>query len=173
MQVSVTEYNPQWPEMYSAEAEKLAAFWGEGLVAIHHIGSTSVPGMAAKPVIDMLPVVVDLEAVDKHNAAMEELGYQVRGEFGIPGRRFFSRSGQSFPCHVHTFQQHDCWNIDRHLAVRDYLRAFPAVAREYSELKKHLAFIHHDNRPDYISGKEGFVLDLQAAALKWYGGQGT
>ncbi len=168
MQVRVTEYNPHWPKMFMSESEKLAEIFGEGLVAIHHIGSTAVPGMAAKPVIDMLPVAADIERVEQHNAAMEELGYRVMGEFGIAGRRFFSRSGNSFSCHVHIFGQHDRWNIDRHVAVRDYLRAFPAVAREYSELKTELARIHRDNRPAYVSGKEEFVLDLQATALQWY-----
>ena len=88
--VEVVDYNPAWPEAYEREAAAIrTAIPAEVLVATHHIGSTSVPGLAAKPVIDISPEVTDLALMDEWDAAMEALGYTVRGEYGIPGRRFY------------------------------------------------------------------------------------
>ena len=126
MFVKVVPYCSGWPELYRQEAEKISKILGEQLVAIHHIGSTSVPGLPAKPIIDILPVVKEISAVDAHNAQFEALGYEPRGEYGIPGRRFFRKGLEHRTHHIHIFQESDQPNILRHVAVRDYLRAHPA-----------------------------------------------
>ncbi|MEW6227468.1 MAG: GrpB family protein [Bacillota bacterium] len=90
--MKVDPYNPAWPRDFREEAERLRAVFGREVVYIHHIGSTAVPGLAAKPIVDILPVVRDIDAADRLNGNMETLGYEPMGEFGLPGRRYF-RSG--------------------------------------------------------------------------------
>src|SRR4051812_19558232 len=132
--ITVVEYDPHWPQAYAQASAEIATAIGEPLRAIHHIGSTSVPGLAAKPVIDMLAIVTDLAAVDAASARMEVIGYEVMGEFGMPGRRYFRRDNAAG---VRTHQVHAFTlgspHVERHLAFRDFLRAHPAVAREYAE----------------------------------------
>src|SRR5687767_5851971 len=89
--ITVVPYDPLWPQRYAAAASEITSAMGSNLLAIHHIGSTAVPGLHAKPVIDILVVVEDLNAVDQRSVEMERLGYQVMGEFGIIGRRYFRR----------------------------------------------------------------------------------
>src|SRR5262245_21633772 len=86
-----TEHSPEWPAEFHREAEKLRSLLGDALVAVHHIGSTSVPGLAAKPIIDLLPLVRELVLVDERTPALEEAGYKAWGEYGLPGRRYFTR----------------------------------------------------------------------------------
>src|SRR5690349_12809199 len=91
MHITVTPYDPQWLQIFELASAEIAAAMEDCLAEIHHIGSTSIPGMSAKPVIDMLAVVRDIAAVDVCTAAMESLGYEAMGEFGIAGRRYFRR----------------------------------------------------------------------------------
>ena len=92
--VRVTEYDPRWRLDYEKEKELIAGILGEEMVSIHHIGSTAVEGLKAKPVIDILPVVRDLEAVDALNRRVEAAGYECMGEFGIKGRRYYRKGGE-------------------------------------------------------------------------------
>ena len=101
--VTVSDYSPEWPLEYEREAAALARVFGGNLAAIHHIGSTAVPGLAAKPIIDIMPVVYSLEAVDALSAGFEALGYEYLGEFGIPGRRYMRRGGDERTHQVHVF----------------------------------------------------------------------
>ena len=81
--IVVTDYNPEWPRMYQEEEKKIQAILRENCTAVYHIGSTSVPGLAAKPILDIMPVVKSLEAADRVAAEFEKLGYEYLGEFGI------------------------------------------------------------------------------------------
>jgi len=81
--IEVVEYDPSWPELFEVEAERIKQALGHNCIRIHHIGSTSIPGLSAKPVIDMLPVVRDIQEVDKATKAMESLGYEAKGEYGM------------------------------------------------------------------------------------------
>lgn len=85
--IIITEYNPLWAEMFAAEAANISAILGKNCIAVHHIGSTSVVGLAAKPIIDIMPIVYSLEDVDKAAPEFEKIGYEYMGEFGISGRR--------------------------------------------------------------------------------------
>ena len=85
--IIVVEYRPEWAQEYASEERKIREILGDNCAAIYHIGSTSVPGLAAKPIIDIMPVVKSLPLVDGKAAEFEKIGYEYLGEFGIPGRR--------------------------------------------------------------------------------------
>lgn len=167
MHVRVVGYDSRWPQMFAAEAEKIRKILGENCVAVHHIGSTSVPNLAAKPIIDILPVVRDLRLVDAKNAAFEALGYECMGEFGIAGRRYFRKGGDERTHQIHIFAQECVHDIARHLAVRDYLRAFPQEAAAYGDLKMRLAQQYSEDIEGYCDGKDAFVKALERRALLW------
>lgn len=168
-EVIVVAYDSQWPARFAEEAARLAPVFGRELIAIHHIGSTSIPGMAAKPIIDMLPVVWQIEAVDALNLTMEALGYAPRGEFGIPGRRYFAKGqGAQRSHHVHVFAV-DHPDVARHLNFRDYLIAHPAEAEAYASLKQALARQYPHDMEAYIAGKDGLIKEIDRRAAAWRG----
>lgn len=135
-------------------------------MAIHHIGSTAVPGLCAKPVIDLMPEVSDLSVLDDCSASFEKLGYIVKGEFGIPGRRFYLKGLIDRTHHIHAFEQ-GSEGLIRHLAVRDYLTAHPKIAQEYGALKKELAKRYSSDNDGYCEGKSQFMQNLEQSALCW------
>jgi GrpB-like predicted nucleotidyltransferase (UPF0157 family) len=167
MHVRVVPYNPQWPEQFAQEAARIREIFGDELLAIHHIGSTSVPGLQAKPIIDMLPVVVDIARVESFNGAMQDLGYEAMGELGIPGRRYFRKGGDDRTHQAHVFAEGDP-GVERHLAFRDYLRAHPDVATEYGILKAGLAQQFPEDIYGYMDGKDAFIKEHEQKALIWY-----
>ena len=128
----------------------------------------SVPGLCAKPIIDIMPVVRDIGAVDGCNAVFVALGYTPMGEFGIPGRRYFHKGGDERTHHVHVFAEENAEAIERHLAVSAYLRAHADEARAYGELKRALAARFPRDWDGYCDGKDEYVRALEARALKWY-----
>ena len=165
--ISLVEYNPMWVDMYEEEAEFVKSALGHLVVGIHHIGSTAIPGICAKPIIDILVEASDIEGIESRNEAMIELGYEPRGEFGIPGRRYFSKGSDEIRTHhVHIFQVGDP-QIKRHLNFRDYLIAYPDKAREYCELKKQLASQFREDIENYTEGKSEFIEDIDRRALDW------
>jgi GrpB-like predicted nucleotidyltransferase (UPF0157 family) len=168
MHVRVVPYNGEWVSLFRQEAELLRPVFGDELVDIHHIGSTSVPRLAAKPIIDILPVVRHIERVDDRNDAMQALGYEPMGELGIPGRRYFRKGGDDRTHQVHAFQVDDLHNIERHLVFRDYLRAHPDVAAQYAALKIELSQRFPEDILGYSDGKDAFVKATERAALLWY-----
>lgn len=168
MHVRVEPYNPDWPAAFQREAARLRPVFGKNLVALHHIGSTAVPGLAAKPILDIMPVVWELEQVDERTRQFERLGYECLGEFGIPGRRYFRKGGADRTHQIHVFAASDGDNIRRHLAVRDYLRSHPAEASAYGALKRELAARFPEDIEGYCDGKDAFVKALEQRALNWY-----
>lgn len=165
--MKVEDYNPQWESLFKAEAKKIKAVLGKNCVTVHHIGSTAVKGLKAKPVIDIMPVVKDISLVDAHNSEMEALGYECMGEYGIPGRRFFIKGGDNRTHHVHIFEESNQADISRHLAVREYLRSHPEAVKEYGALKSALAEQFSYDNDGYCSGKDDFMKDLEQKALAW------
>lgn len=166
--VVVTDYNPKWPDFYQKEAAAIAALLGDEISAIYHIGSTSVKGLKAKPIIDIMPVVKSIDRVDRFFPEFQRLGYECLGEFGIPGRRYFRKGGDFRTHQIHIFQTDNRWDILRHLAVRDYLRTHPQVAAAYGELKARLAKQYPEDIEKYCDGKDAFVKQLEQDALAWY-----
>ena len=169
MKVEIVQHDPKWSQLYQVEADKLMHAFGKELVSIHHIGSTSVPGLLAKPILDMMPVVQDIERVELLNEQMESLGYEALGEFGMLGRRYFRKGGDARTHQVHIFQKNDKWNIDRHLAVKEFLNSHPAEVKLYGELKESLAKKFPNDRISYVDGKNTFVKYLEKRAFSWYG----
>ncbi len=168
-QVVVTAYDPAWPVLFAAEGARLRGLLGDLVVDVHHVGSTSVPGLAAKPVIDIMPIVRDIREVERYITGMAELGYAPRGEYGLPGRRYFAKDTAGVRSHhVHMYEL-DNLEVTRHLAFRDYLRAHPAVARQYGDLKLELARAHPTAIDAYMDGKDGFIKAVEAEAVRWYG----
>ncbi|MEQ7052080.1 GrpB family protein [Paenibacillaceae sp. P-4] len=168
MNVIVTKYNENWNRMFEDEAQKIKAIFRDELIEIHHIGSTSVPGLQAKPIIDMMPVVKDITRIDSFNEQMKELGYECMGEFGMEGRRYFRKGGDHRTHHVHAFQMDNIEDIQRHLAVRDFLRTHPEVASQYGSLKERLARQYPDDIEAYMDGKDLFVKNLEKEAIDWH-----
>lgn len=168
MIIEMKEHNPQWALMYTDEAEKIKEILGDELTGIYHIGSTSVEGLKAKPIIDIMGAVKNIDSVDQYNDKFIELGYEPMGEYGISKRRFFRKGREKRTHHIHIFQITDRENIERHLAVRDYLRKHPEDAATYGELKSKLAHKYSRDIEAYCDGKDSFVKNLEKKALSWY-----
>lgn len=168
MEVLVVPHNPSWQYEFAAEAKRICIAFGELPIAIHHIGSTAIHGIFAKPIIDILLVVRDLQAVDLKTEGMVALGYEAMGEFGIPGRRYFRKNTPHGvrTHHVHTFEQGSP-DVQRHLVFRDYLNAHGAAAKAYSSLKQHLAASFPYDIEAYMKGKDSFIKEHEAKALEW------
>ena len=163
--IEIVPYDEAWPSLFMAEAQRLGQILRD-VVAIHHIGSTSVPGLAAKPIIDILLEVNTIGALDAQTQTLSALGYEAKGEFGIAGRRYFAKGGMQRTHQVHAFARGDP-NVTRHLAFRDYLRAHPGVASEYADLKRRVAASCQNDIVAYSAGKRAFIQTHEAAALKW------
>ncbi len=164
--VEIKEYDPQWKQEYEKEKEKLVGIFSDIVVDIHHIGSTAIPKIKAKPIIDIMVVVEDINKVDEYNEDMIELGYTPKGEFGIENRRFFPKGENERSHHVHVFPKGDP-EVKKHLNFRDYLRAHPKEARQYSQLKEVLAAKYYYNIDKYIEGKNDFIQEIDRKAAKW------
>ena len=163
-EVLVVDYNPQWKATFETEKHLLANILGENAVKIDHIGSTAVPGLAAKPVIDILIEVTSLEALDAKSRAMEILGYQVKGENGIAGRRYFQKGEAVRSHHIHAFVQHD-EHLFRHRAFVTYLIENPAIAQHYSQIKKSAAQQCDNDIIQYMALKNDFIAHHEKLAL--------
>lgn len=165
--VSVEPYSPHYAEEYKRVSKLLKEIFGELLIEVHHIGSTAIPGIYAKPVLDLLPVVWDIEEVDAYNEIMLSFDYEAFGEFGLPGRRYFNhRSGTIHDEHIHIYQVGSP-EIERHVFFRDFMIAHPQHAQAYSQLKYDLARQFADDRDAYIDGKDAFVKEMETRALQW------
>ncbi|MBD2529326.1 GrpB family protein [Nostoc flagelliforme FACHB-838] len=169
MKVEVVPHNRTWRGKFDDESKYVALTLGENVVAIHHIGSTAIPHIYAKPIIDLLIEVENIAKVDDRSLGMEELGYQVMGEFGIPGRRYFRKENETGTRthHVHTFTAKSL-EVERHLAFRDYMIAHPEDAQKYSELKRKLAKQYPNDIIGYMDGKDGFIKEMEKKALVWW-----
>jgi len=165
--VEVVQHSRGWAAEFKAEADRLAAALGDEVVAAHHVGSTAIPGMSAKPIIDILLEVRDVERLDGFHSEMAGLGYEARGEFGIPRRRFFVRStGHRRTHHVHAFATGSP-GLERHLAFRDYMISHPKEAEAYGRLKESLAKEFPTDIEGYMNGKDAFIKEMEEKALAW------
>jgi GrpB-like predicted nucleotidyltransferase (UPF0157 family) len=162
--VEIAEYDPAWPDRFRALADRAANALGGLALAVEHVGSTAVPGLAAKPVID-LDVIVRAGDVEHAVARLATLGYVHRGELGIPGRHAF-RPPPGEPGHHLYVCVEGGTGLRDHLRFRDHLRAHPAAAAEYAALKRRLAEEHRDDREAYQRAKSAFIDDLTRRAAE-------
>src|SRR5687768_14655919 len=138
--IVLAPHSATWAAAFECEASAVLDALADALIELHHIGSTAIPGIVAKPVIDMLGIVPALDVLDARAHRLAAHGYEALGEFGIPGRRYFRKdSVDGARTHqLHAFAAGSP-EIQRHLDFRDYLRAFPAAAAGYGALKQRLA----------------------------------
>jgi GrpB-like predicted nucleotidyltransferase (UPF0157 family) len=169
--VVLAPYDPEWPRMAARHAERLRVL-GSTLVAVHHIGSTSVPGLAAKPIIDLMPLVTDLADLDRERPRVEALGYEWHGELGISGRRYCTLSDAAGVriVQLHFFNA-DSPQVERHITFRDYLRAHPDAAGAYEREKCRARDLHPNDSHAYTDEKDAWIRDTEAKALLWFAGQ--
>ncbi|MBP1993031.1 GrpB family protein [Paenibacillus eucommiae] len=166
MKVRLADYSENWVKLFQDEIEFLRKIFGDEIVRFEHFGSTSVPGLKAKPVIDMMCMVNDIGIVDLFNDQMYTLGYDVAGEWGIPGRRLFQKGGENRTHHIH-FYKSDNPQIERHLIFRDYLRCHPEEIARYSRFKEELVQ-RFEHTSDYSPAKKTFVKEMEQLALAWF-----
>ncbi|MES1025410.1 GrpB family protein [Gloeocapsa sp. BRSZ] len=166
--VEVVPHNPQWQDAFVKEKQYILQALGNNVVAIHHIGSTAIPHIYAKPIIDLLVEVKEIAKTDQCNLSMVALGYEAMGEFGIPSRRYFRKNNAAGirTHHVHTFEVGEP-EVEKHLAFRDYMIAHLEDAQEYSKLKRELARKYPYDIDSYMDGKHGFIQAMNAQAAKW------
>ena len=162
-------HDPNWKNAFEAEATSITSSLGEGTISIHHIGSTAIAGILAKPIIDLLGIVCDFAFLDARSGVLEALGYEVMGHYGIEGRRYYRKTdiaGQRTH-HLHVFVKGSA-HIVRHLAFRDYLRCHADVASEYSNLKASMTIGPEPSWEDYADGKAPFIAAVEKDALIWF-----
>lgn len=167
--VHLVAYDPLWAEVAAVHKSRLEQ---TGLfLSTHHIGSTSVPGLVAKPVVDLIGLVEDVDAFDTQSDALKHMGYKAYGEFGVPGRRFFtlddSQTGArviNLHCYIRGAE-----SAELQMAFRDYLRAHPDMAAAYAEEKRKAMALHPDNSTLYAEKKGPFIRAALEKALAWVG----
>jgi GrpB-like predicted nucleotidyltransferase (UPF0157 family) len=166
--IEVVPHNPNWLNLFEVESSQITTALAENVIAIHHIGSTSIETIYAKPIIDILVEVKSIDRVDGQNSGMEALGYECMGEFGIENRRFFLKDNPVGirTHHVHVFEVDSVQTV-RHLSFRDYLNAHLEKAQAYSTLKQGLAEKYPYNIKEYIEGKDTFIQEIDRQAAEW------
>lgn len=161
--ITVVDYDPQWLALFERLRATIWPAVRDVALGVEHVGSTSVPGLAAKPVID-LSVVVPTEAeLAPAIERLATLGYVHRGNLGVEGREAFHSPHREPPHHLYLCPR-ESLGLANHLAVRDYLRAHPDKARAYGELKKRLAGEFPDDIESYVDGKTDLLLDILRAS---------
>lgn len=164
--VAIHDYDPYWAMLFDQERELLERALGSLVVDIQHVGSTAVPGLPAKPIIDIAVGVVQLALVPSLIAPLETLAYRYHGEHGVAGRHFFSR-GTPTTHHLHVIEVHSQRWLNMML-FRDYLRQHEHVLHHYASLKRTLALQFPDDRTSYQDGKGDFIISTIQQALAFY-----
>lgn len=167
--MELAPHDPAWAVRAREAGEALSSVLGDTLIVIHHIGSTAISGIKAKPIVDLMPLVTSLADLDACADRVKALGYDWRGEFGIAGRRYCTlidpRTGTR-SIHVHFFARG--WpDSERHLSFRDYLRAHPHEAREYEAQRLNAAALHPDDMAGYTDAKGPWIKACEQRAIAW------
>lgn len=167
IKVGLLPHDPRWAEAAEAEGWALAGALGPALLAVHHVGSTAIPGISAKPILDLMPVVASLPGLDARREAVEALGYQWWGELGLPGRRYCTKDdpgGGRRLVQLHCYEDGSP-EVARHLAFRDYLRERPELALAYDREKARCRDLHPDDSHAYGDCKGEWIGRIEAEAL--------
>ena len=165
--VILVPHNPAWASQARQEGERLKSAIGDVILDVHHIGSTAIPGICAKPILDLIPVVRSFAELDAKQQATEGLGYAWWGEYGLPGRRYCTldnpQTGNRI-VQLHCFEQGSP-EISRHLAFRDYLRSHPELARAYEAKKSRCRDQHSSDSHAYGDCKAAWIRKIEEMAL--------
>ncbi len=154
--VELTKYNPEWANIFTVAANEIRLILKENCIQIHHIGSTAIPNIYAKPIVDVLPVVKDISLVDSLNHEFEKLGYVCMGEYGISGRRFYWKSKTKRTLNIHLFEV-GAPELKRNLLFKDFILKHDDYAQAYSLVKQSLAEVFPRDIENYVNGKSSFV----------------
>lgn len=160
--VLLVPHNPAWKTAFDLEAEVVRSVLGASLIDIQHIGSSSIPGIRSKPILDMMVGIKDLDAGPLFEPAMSSIGYDFARQAGVPNDHVFGKGvARTHLVHVVQFDG-PTWH--HNLRFRDRLRADPALAREYDDLKERLAVQFAQDRAAYTAAKRAFIDRATAAA---------
>lgn len=152
-------YSPDWPERFAAESKKVANVCSEHILAIEHIGSTSISGMTAKPIVDMVVGVKALSVAEEMVSGMASVGYDYPGDIGISGDRIFGRDPGFRKYLIHTVVLNSPeWN--RYITFRDALREDLKLAKKYCQLKERIVREYPEGRSKYTERKSDFILQV-------------
>ena len=163
--IILVDYDPNWPALFNELRDRVAAALGDLIVIIEHVGSTSIPGCPAKPIIDMDVVISSRTNLPQTIVHLATLGYVHQGDFGIAGREAFAAPANTFPHHLYVcISQSEEYH--RHILFRDYLRAHPQEVQAYSGLKQKLAHQFPHDRDAYSRGKNEFVAMILQRAMQ-------
>lgn len=158
---SVIEFDPNWKNAFEKEVEIIRPIFSDRALQIEHVGSTSVPGLAGKPTIDILLIVNNISEADELTPKMEVIGYQALGEYVMPGARLFVKEGDNVRLvNLHVFQK-DHGHVKEMLQLRDYLRTHPGDVKEYSDLKFELAQKYPNDYGQYRKLKDEYMENLK------------
>ena len=162
--VKLCPHSRQWSVAFASERRRLARYTGSRVYRLEHIGSTAVPGLDAKPIIDIALCIPSLRSLKPWIRILASAGYVYKGEYGLPGRHFFVR-GDPVTHHLHLVEK-GCPHWAKWLLFRDYLRAHPDAAQRYNALKRRLATRYAHDRDAYTRAKTPFVARLLLRAEK-------
>ena len=164
--VVIVDYDPEWPLLFAAERERLREALGEGAERIDHVGSTSVPGLAAKPIVDIQISVASFEPPETYDEPLKRLGYEPGDH--LPDHRYYvkRRDGKRL-FHAHVCESGKDWESD-HLLFREFLKANPRVAEKYAEMKREKAIRFPDSRERYTDAKAPHIEGIMSAARRWF-----
>ena len=174
--IKIVDYNPQWSIVFTELQRVIKATLGDLALSIEHIGSTSVTGLAAKPIIDIDVVIKSNDLLPEVIQSLAKLGYIHQGDLGIVGREAFGRENEYVPCDGkgRTWQNHhlyvcpqDSTALARHLAFRNYLRQNADAVLAYGKLKQQLAKKFSHDIDSYIEGKNAFIEEITQLGLKY------
>jgi GrpB-like predicted nucleotidyltransferase (UPF0157 family) len=163
--IIIENYDSRWPQQFETIRSRIASSLGELATAIEHIGSTAVPGLAAKPIIDIDVLLRSAADLPLAIIRLASLGYEHRGDLGIPGREAFRTPPDDFPHHLYLCPP-DSQEYRRHIAFRDHLRTHPEDARAYATLKHNLVAKLCDRRDEYTQAKSEFIADIARCPVR-------
>jgi len=159
--VVVLPYDEAWKKDFEEIKAELMAVLDGLVLSVEHVGSTSVPGLAAKPIIDIDVVIEDTDCFEKVKTALETIGYQHEGDMGIPGREAFKYDGKEHLRKHHLYVcAKDSDELKRHLSFRDYLRTHPDAVKEYGRIKEEGARLYPNDIDSYIEYKAPFIENI-------------
>lgn len=168
LHVELENYNENWKKKFEDEKQVLKQIFKDDAIQIEHVGSTSIPGLKAKPIIDIALAVKELDITLKYIEKMEEEGYSFRGNAGVEGRYFFAKGPEENRTHYVHVEPINSPNWESHLLYKRYLLENPEAVLEYEKLKEELAELYPHDRKKYTSGKNDFIQEILKKAREKY-----